>query len=242
MPFAKEVQEEAKKTKKARKPEQADLKADLKPRKTKMNVSIRIVAFAVISSTWLLMPANASDKTVIFYLDKHSNPVVRLDRLPKASEGVKAILALYALENGAGCEGKDEKGLVKCALTRELGLGSNCSDDHIRFVRSWFKVTPNLTSRFNNEQDKDSQKAGSLEGLCYGQPDSASWHNIWKTIKISTSKGTVTVEAIQIWGSQFGHGRVRYKNTYRIDSHTVTEVSSHISELERSSDSIFGNE
>lgn len=152
-----------------------------------MNVSIRIVAFAVFLSTWQQIPAYASDKSVVFYLDKHYNPVVRLDRLPKPSEGVKAILALYALENGAGCKGKDEQGLVKCALTRELGLGSNCSDDHIRFVRTWFKVTPNLTSRWNSKQDKDSQKAGSLEGLCYGQPDTASWHNIWEIIKISTS-------------------------------------------------------
>lgn len=203
---------------------------------------IGVYLFAVFALFWQFQPAYALDDTVLFYLDESYAPVVRLDRLPQTSEAMKAILALYALENGAGCEGKNEQGLVKCALTRELGLGANCSDDHIRFVRSWFKVIPNLTSRWTQRWNADSQQVGSLEDLCYDQPDSASWHNIWEIIRVSSSNGNVTVDAIQNWGSQYGHGRIHYINTYVIERHTISEVSSVITKLDESSESIFGDE
>lgn len=177
------------------------------------------------------------DDTAVFYLDG-SNPVVRLDRLPNAFEGVKAILAAYALENGAGCDYRIAQGL-RCALTRELGLGANCSDAHIGFVRSWFKVMPKLTSRLVHGLDDDSQKPGSLENLCYGKSDMAGVQNLWEIIRVSVSKETVAVDAILHWGSRWGHGRVRYRNTYRIEQHTVTEVSSRITDLEYSQESIF---
>lgn len=186
--------------------------------------------------------SSAKEGLVVFYLDEHYQPTVRLDRIQPHSEGVKAILALYALENGAGCEGKNERELVNCALTKELGLGANCSADHIALVRTWFDITPNLTSRWNERWNKETRKAGSLEALCYSQPDTASWHNIWEIIRISTEGEVVTVEAVQAWGSQFGHGRVRYKHSYQVLQGRVKEVSAEVTELQRSSKSIFESE
>jgi hypothetical protein len=184
------------------------------------------------------LPLHAADGKVVFYLDKQYRPVVRLDRIQNLSDGVKAVLAIYALENGAGCEGKNEQGLVRCALTSALGLGGNCSEEHIRFVRSWFSKAPNLTTRWS-AGNEDAQKAGTLERLCYGQPDTASWQNIWEIIRVSEVPNGVVVDAIFFGGSQHGRTRTRYNNTYRIEGHSVTEIASKATTLERSFKSIF---
>lgn len=175
---------------------------------------------------------------VVFYLDKHYAPVVRLDRVPP-SEGLRAILALYALENGAGCEGKNEKGLVKCAMTSALGLGANCSVEHIGLVRTWFAKTPNLTTRWQAMQNEDAKKPGSLESLCYGQPDTASWQNIWEIIRVDVRSDIVTVDAVFFGGSRNGRTRTRYITSYRVEAQEIKQLESSERVLERSSKSIF---
>jgi hypothetical protein len=199
----------------------------------------------VILLTCLLFTAQskhacAAERVVVFYLNEHHRPVTRLDRLPELTPGLKALLALYALENGAGCEGKDESDRVRCDMTEKLGLGSNCSDAHIQLVRTWFDSTPNLTSRWSARWNTKTRTPGTLENLCYGQPDTASWHNIWEIIKVKSTGDAVEVEAILSWGSQHGHGRVRYINSYRIGSQTIAETASQVTELSRSKEGIFG--
>lgn len=195
--------------------------------------------FALVTLSLSSQPTLAAGSLgkVVFYLDR-GGPVVRLDRVPQ-SEGVRAILALYALENGAGCEGKNEQGLVKCALTKELGLGANCSEEHIRFVRTWFPKTANLTWRWNERWNGDARNPGALETLCYGQPDTASWQNIWEIIRVDVSSDVVTVDAIVSGGSQHGRTRARYVTSYRIGQHEITELTSNTKVLESSQKSIF---
>lgn len=185
--------------------------------------------------------AYAAERVVVFYLNEHHRPVTRLDRLPDLTPGLKAILALYTLENGAGCEGKDESDRVRCDMTEKLGLGSNCSEAHIQLVRSWFESTPNLTSRWSARWNGKAKAPGALENLCYGQPHTGSWHNIWEIIKVKSTGEFVEVEAILNWGSQYGHGRVRYRNSYKIGSQTIVETASQVTELSRSKESIFGS-
>jgi hypothetical protein len=196
-----------------------------------------LVITVLAASCESVLAAGAPGK-VVFYLDTNHRPVVRLDRVP-LSEGVKAILAMYALQNGAGCEGKNEQALVKCALTSELGLGANCSEEHVRLVRAWFAKTPNLTGRWDERWNRDARKAGSLENLCYGQPDTGSWHNIWEIIRVDVSSDLVTVDAIFFGGSQHGRTRARYVTSYRIGEREITELRSDQRVLERSSKSIF---
>jgi hypothetical protein len=193
---------------------------------------------AVLPLTTYAAHAAGSAGLPVFYLDQHFSPVVRLDRTSQ-SEPLKAILAMYALQNGAGCGGKNEQDLVKCALTNELGLGANCSEEHLRLVRAWFKKTPNLTSRWNEKFDEDPSRSDALENLCYGQPDTASWQNIWEIIRVDESSEKVTVDAIFFGGSQHGRTRARYVTTYRIGKREVTVVHSTVTVLESSSKSIF---
>jgi hypothetical protein len=191
----------------------------------------------VAASAPVVLAAGPHGK-VVFSLDQHAVPVVRLDRVPR-SEGLRAILALYALENGAGCEGKNGQDLVRCALTGALGLGANCSEAHVRLVRTWFTRTTNLTSRWSEQRDADAKQAGSLENLCYRQPDTASWQNIWEIIRVDVASDVVTVDAIFFGGSQHGRTRARYITSYRIGRHQVTELRSERRVIERSSKSIF---
>jgi len=60
----------------------------------------------------------AANKATIFYLDEHYNPVVRLDRLGPMTDALRAILAMYTLQSGAGCVGHiGKKDGLNCALT-----------------------------------------------------------------------------------------------------------------------------
>jgi len=197
-----------------------------------------LLALAVLTAQCQVVRSAGTQGQAVFYFDEQHMPVVRLDRMPQ-SEEVRAVLALYALVNGAGCEGKNEQGLVKCALTSELGLGANCSAEHLRLVRSWFRRTPNLTSRWIEDRDGDARKPGALENLCYQQPDTASWQNVWEIIRVSVSADVVTVDAIFFGGSQYGRTRARYTTSYRIGQHEISELRSATRVLERSSKSIF---
>ncbi len=205
-----------------------------------MNSTLR----AIVCCFWFMLlltvrPVHSQENEVVFYLNEHYRPVVRLDRIRNASEGVRAILALYALENGAGCEGQNGQGQLICALTSKLGLGANCSDEHIRLVRSWFKRVPNLTSRWIESRNADSSVPGALEGLCYSAPDTGSWQNIWEILRVRMSADTVIVEGVFFGGSQYGRSRVRYITTYRVEPHSISEEQTQVTVLERSSKGIF---
>jgi hypothetical protein len=83
-----------------------------------------LVAMLVASS-----PVMAASKVVVFYYDKQSQPITRLDRIAPMSDGLRAILAMYALQNGAGCDGGNEN--LTCALTDALKVGGQCSAQHL---------------------------------------------------------------------------------------------------------------
>ena len=191
---------------------------------------------AIIAALLVLSAARsyATDNVVVFYLDKNYRPVVRLDRLPKISESLKAILALYALQNGGGCGGRGEGGL-RCELTNALGLSAQCSAEHLKVIRKWFTVIPPLSSRWIAKWNEDPQRPGSLEDLCYAQPDTATWQNNWEIIRVSTSGDTVTVNAIMYWASPNGSGRVRYKTVYQHERNIIKIISNQKTSLGESS-------
>ncbi len=202
-----------------------------------MNRVALALSYTLLAASALQQPATAAEPAV-FFLDANSQPVVRLDRLPAELGAVRSLLALYSLENGAGCEGKDESGLVRCKLTAALGLGVNCSTDHINLVRQSFDSIPKLSPRWN-ERDASTDSPGALENLCYRQPDTASWQNVWEIIRVGTYGEIVKVDAILAWGSQYGHGRIRYEHTYKLAQGRVQVLSGKEIELSRSSKGAF---
>jgi hypothetical protein len=167
----------------------------------------------------------ASTGITVFYLDKNYLPVVRIDRLAPIPESTRAVLALYALQNGAGCEGRNGAGL-QCSLTSALGFPAQCSAEHVAFVRKWFPgPIPALNTRGSPKELESPQVPGTLEALCYGQPDTASWQNIWEVIRVSSAGDVVTVQAVGSWSSQNGSGKFSYTTSFRVSAGSVVLVS-----------------
>jgi hypothetical protein len=180
----------------------------------------------VLSASCVSARPTAPDNGRVFFLSDEYQPAIRLDRLPNQSEQLKAILAMYSLQNGAGCEGRDSNGGLRCSLTSALGLGTNCSPEHVQLVRKWFAQTPKLSSRWHPDWNRDARKEGALENLCYRQPDTASWQNVWTEIQMKATGRRVVVSAILHWASTNGSGSVRYQSEYEITDSQVKVVSS----------------
>ncbi len=167
----------------------------------------------------------AGENITAFYHDKNYQAVVRADRLKALPESTRAILALYALQNGAGCEDRSEAGL-RCRLTSALGFQAQCSAEHIAFVRKWFPgPIPALNTRGRPVELEQPRTAGTLENLCYGQPDTASWQNIWELIRVSTEGETVRVRAVGQWSSQNGSGKFAYATQFHVAANSITVIS-----------------
>lgn len=169
---------------------------------------------------------SGSRAVVVFYLDQRYNPVARVDRLKPMSEGMRAILAMYALQNGAGC-GALEGDQLKCALTDSLGLGNQCSEEHIHLVSAWFK---NGMPDMNGTGDGAFQKAlkdGNLGSLCNHTPDTSGMQMTWEIIRVRQDADHVHVEAIRdsTANSDGPEYRVKYLTEYLINANDITILS-----------------
>lgn len=167
-----------------------------------------------------------AQEQAVFSLDKNYSPVVNLERLQPVAEGIKAILAMYALQAGGGCQGHDESGL-RCILTTELGLGAQCSSQHLNLVHTWFKKGIPRMSGYHPNAFKGALKSEDLHNICYNAPEGATYQNIWEIIRVRQKDNLVFINAISDWtaGADGPSGRTRYESVYRIGPHDVSVVS-----------------
>jgi len=171
--------------------------------------------------------SDAAENVVVYYLDKNYVPVTRLDRLDPMSSGLRAILAMYALQVGGGCDRHIGDRDLLCTLSSALGLGTQCSAKHVALVRSWFKKgIPKMTGH-GDWAFGQTQKPGVLEGICYNAPDTATFQDIWEIIRITQHDDRVLVDAIDSWLARETTGRYRYQSEYRITTDSV-EIVSHM--------------
>jgi hypothetical protein len=179
-------------------------------------------AVLVLAVCSLFSVSYAEPQVVVFYLDREYRPVAKLERLGKVSEGMKAILAMYALQIGGGCEGNDDQGL-KCELTKALGLGAQCSKQHLNLVTAWFKREMPSMSGYPEQTIQRVLKSGELGSICYNQPYTATRQQIWEIIRVKTEKNIVSIDAISHWTASADgpSGKNRYSTTYRIDENSV---------------------
>jgi len=180
----------------------------------KASYSLRYL-FLTISSLLLFITdlSYADPGKVVFYLDKDYQPVVKLDRIAPLSEGLKAILAMYALQNDTGCTGVDED--YSCELTDALSVGGQCSKNHIEIVRSWFKSgMPNMS--FNS---------GGIEDICYKTPETATFQQKWDLIRVEIKNNHILVYAHGAWLARDNSGSFKYISEYEINRDSITVVS-----------------
>lgn len=163
---------------------------------------------------------------VVFYLDSQYQPIVKLELLGKMSEGMKAVLAMYAFQVGGGCAGHDEHGL-KCELTKSLGLGAQCSGQHLGLVRSWFTKGIPPISGYPEHSIQQALKSGDLKSICYSAPYTATRQVIWEFIRVKKENNRVFVDAISHWTASADGpgGRYQYQSEYRIGAGTIVVVA-----------------
>lgn len=160
---------------------------------------------------------------VVFYLDAQYHPVARLDRLGPISEGLKAILAMYALQVGAGCE-TDEQ----CVLNQGLGLGTQCSEQQINLVNSWFKTEIVILDDGTEGAFQRLLKSGDFGPICSRTPSRISpGQNMWEIIRVKNGDNLVFVDATScsVVTVDGPCRRTRFQTEYRINSNSITIVS-----------------
>jgi hypothetical protein len=173
----------------------------------------------------LCTPVVADDAVTVFLLDKRFEPVVRLEKLGPLTEGMRALLAMYALENGAGCETEteEEKGL-HCALTAALGVGPQCSQAQFDLVRAWFKSIPVMGVGIAGD-NSNIRAPGMLENICYASSITDSYQRSWDRIRVKRDGTEVSVDAVGSWNIRDQEGRFHYRTRYRIEDHSITTLS-----------------
>jgi hypothetical protein len=169
--------------------------------------------------------AGADSGVLVYFLDKNYRPTVRLDRLAQPAVALRGILAMYALQNGGGCESRGASGLIQCKLTTSLGLGDQCSSQHLAVVRELFAAGMPQMSGFGAHLYSSVPQEGVLESLCYGQLDSASRQRTWTAIRFKVVGQSVSVEAHGAWRSPYGEGPFGFQTEYNIANGTVSVVS-----------------
>jgi hypothetical protein len=142
------------------------------------------------------------------------------------SEGLRAILAMYAFQVGGGCESDDELG-VKCTLTRALKLGAQCSDQQLALVHSWFKGGMPKLGWHSAAQLTAALQSNQLRDLCYDQPYTASHQNMWTNIVVTHIGSYVRVNASAetLVSSDDPGYHQRFVTEYRIGRDAVTVIS-----------------
>lgn len=194
-------------------------------------VEVRHVSFRrllPVALVAIILQASAAEPVTVFLLDIHHDPVTRLDKLnPPLSEPLRSILAMYALQNGGGCQGENdpkEKGL-HCVLTTALGVGPQCSAAQLRLIRDWFKGPIPKMSGYEDKYYQDIQPPGVLENICYESPDTASIQEAWARIRVSQDGPKVEIDAVGDYLDRDEGGHFHYKTTYLIEDHSIKTLS-----------------
>ena len=155
---------------------------------------------------------------VVFSYDKNATPLVRIDRFEPIAPGLKAILAMYALQNDAGCTGGYDT--LRCALTDALDVGAQCSSHHVALVKSWFVTEIPKMSEYADQAYKSN-----FENICYKTPDGATSRELWSMIRIAVNGSYVAVDARGHWTSRGKRGMFTYVTKYKIEKKAVKVVS-----------------
>ena len=188
-----------------------------------MKTPFAIVALATTLTIALPRVCSASEGALVFYLDKNYRAITKFDRLTPISPAVTGVLAMYALQNGAGCGGRSDAGL-QCKLTHDLGFSAQCSPEHIALVRRTFRSPLPPMSGYAERLYAEPQTPNALESICSLQPDTASWQRVWTAIRIQQSEGSVVVNARGSWRTPEANGGFAYRTKYRLKGEVATVV------------------
>jgi hypothetical protein len=204
----------------------------VKRKKWTLMAGSRVIGCALVSAMTFAnsLPTHAAEPVTVFLLDAKFHPVVRLEKLsPPLTEGLRAILSMYALQNGAGCAEARPNGKLDCVLTTALGVGPQCSDAQLQLVHAWFKSVPRMSGVATDHNDYvDIQRPGSIKDLCHFNPNTATDQQTWDRIRVTQDGGEILIDATGSWMTNEDTGEFRYKTRYRIEGHSITTLSHEV--------------
>ena len=148
---------------------------------------------------------------------------VELQKLAPVGEGLRAILAMYAIQVGSDCEGRAEE--LHCELTAALGVGPQCSTAHYALIRTWFRKSIPPMSGARPEAYRNVQAPGSLEEICYQAPDTASIQENWDRVRVRQEGDLVVIDALGHTLNRDTDTPFRFLSTYRVKDHSIVTVS-----------------
>ena len=131
-----------------------------------MNISLPILFLFSSALSCSFKSMNYKDVKILWW--EGTEVVINSDFLENLKEEEKAVLALISTYAGGECIYENNE--LNCTLTSALGLGTQCSDKHLSFVKKWFL--------------KDYEVYTSLND-CYSVPYTATNQTKFSEINIS---------------------------------------------------------
>lgn len=153
-----------------------------------------------------------------------------LEAVSRSLDGVKAILAMYAMQLRAGCD--EDESNNRCSLTDTLQLGERCSGKHLNLVYAWFKkgVPPFGVPGEGGYQTTDDPKV--LENICRGTSGEYAYddYRFWGSLRLAVvgKRVNVIAEAASVSRDKFATHSFRdavYFTEYEIDGNSITIIS-----------------
>lgn len=167
-------------------------------------------------------------KTVLGF-EAQKGWVFSLSSVKSDEEAVKAILALYAFQNGAGCE--NSAGTYQCVIPKNIGL-VQCSAEHLKLLKDWFKSDiPFFSQGMLSEITQTKERASALtEAACYHSPDTATNQYIWNKIELSEKGKTVTVKSSATWINAYQNRTFSFFTIFEIEDSSILLTSNIVVE------------
>jgi hypothetical protein len=187
--------------------------------------SIRIAPWLLCG--WILCsPAHAAGPRdwATVYENNADGPQVRLDRLPQRTPAIEGILAMLSfLQTPFGCSGP--RGDMTCPITRELGLGRQCSPAHVATVQRWFPDRVPKLGGYHARHYTGLGGKGPEPWICAETPEGASVQDHLSSVRMRQTGRRLVVESRVAWYARERSGDFLYRTTFRLDGDAVTLLS-----------------
>ena len=132
-----------------------------------------------VNFMWTIMKYDSA------YNSFYSESFLNLDYLERITDQERAAIGYVSTFVGYDCwwEGdlvNDERSNLDCKIISALGLGYQCSESHLGYLRKWFSNDSEVLSELHNSN-------------CPIIPYTASEQNYFSTIKVSTKEDSISV-------------------------------------------------
>lgn len=147
------------------------------------NDESEVISADTVKGTENNIPAKSTDRTVKFlWRDKNSTMIVDKEFCKTITAPEKAALGYVATFIGNECSWDgaytENRSNLKCEILTALGLGYQCSEKHLGFLRNWFR--------------DDAKSLKELEN-CPTTPNTATIQDTFDEITITTKGNKISI-------------------------------------------------